>query len=70
MIDALKVQLAKNIAQWAKDNNMTQAEVAVFLNTTQPRVNLIVNLKLKGISLDALLMYTKELGFVVTLNIE
>jgi len=70
VIDALKVQLAKNIAQWAKDNNMTQAEVAVFLNTTQPRVNLIVNLKLKGISLDALLMYTKELGFVVTLNIE
>lgn len=70
MIDALKVKLAKNIAQWAKDNNMTQAEVGVFLNTTQPRVNYIINLKLEGISLEALLKYTEELGFVVTLNIE
>ncbi|WYV99083.1 HTH DNA binding protein [Pseudomonas phage vB_PpuM-NoPa] len=65
----MKEQLAECIRQWMLDNEMTQAEAAVFLETRQPRVNLIVNKKLDTISLGALVSYVELLGFKVKMEI-
>lgn len=65
----MKEQLAEQIRQWMLDNEMTQAEAAVFLETRQPRVNLIVNKKLDTISLGALVSYVEMLGFKVKMEI-
>lgn len=65
----MKEKLAEQIRQWMFDNDMTQAETAVFLENRQPRVSLIVNKHLESISLEALIAYVELLGFKVTLNI-
>lgn len=66
----MKERLAEIIRQWMLDNDMTQAETAVFLETRQPRVSLIVNKKLDSISLEALIAYVELLGYKVGLTVE
>lgn len=66
----MKERLAEIIRQWMFDNDMTQAETAVFLETRQPRVSLIVNKKLDSISLEALIAYVELLGYKIDLTVE
>ena len=44
--------------------------MAVFLETRQPRVSLIVNKKLDSISLEALIAYVELLGYKINLTVE
>lgn len=65
----MKERLAEVIRQWMWDNDMTQAETAVFLETTQPRVSLIKRNQVGTISLEMMVAYVTRLGYTVDLNI-
>lgn len=66
----LKKELAAKIKDMIQGIKLTQAEAAVMMETTQPRVSMIMAGKIEGISLESLIDYTNLLGYTVTLNIQ
>lgn len=51
---ALKVQLMGELVDWMKHEGLKQADAAVILNITRPRVSDVVNRKTSKFTLDAL----------------
>lgn len=65
----LKQQLMHEISGWIDENHLKQAEVAVKLNISRPRVSDVVNQKTHKFTLDALVMMLVKLGKPVTVQI-
>ncbi|QRG78903.1 helix-turn-helix domain-containing protein [Citrobacter sp. R56] len=65
----LKKQLMQEISSWIGEHQLKQAEVAMKLNISRPRVSDVVNQKTSKFTLDALVMMLVKLGKPVTLQI-
>lgn len=65
----LKQQLMQEISGWIDENHLKQAEAAVKLNISRPRVSDVVNQKTNKFTLDALVMMLVKLGKPVTVQI-
>ena len=65
----LKQQLMQEISGWIDENHLKQAEAAVKLNISRPRVSDVVNQKINKFTLDALVMMLVKLGKPVTVQI-
>lgn len=65
----LKQQLMQEISVWIDENHMKQAEAAVRLNISRPRVSDVVNQKTNKFTLDALVMMLAKLGKPVTVQV-
>ena len=65
----LKQQLMQEISGWIHENHLKQAEAAVKLNISRPRVSDVVNQKTNKFTLDALVMMLVKLGKPVTVQI-
>lgn len=65
----LKQQLMQEISGWIDENQLKQAEAAVKLNISRPRVSDVVNQKTNKFTLDALVMMLVKLGKPVTLQV-
>lgn len=59
---AVRVALAREIAQIALASGQNQREISELLGTTQPRVSALLAGKVEGFSLDRLVMYLNLLG--------
>ena len=66
---ALKQQLMQEIAVWIDEHKLKQADAALKLNISRPRVSDVVNHKTNKFTLDALVMMLVRLGKTVTLQI-
>ncbi|AGB80128.1 putative conserved small protein [Enterobacteriaceae bacterium strain FGI 57] len=66
---ALKQQLMQEIAVWINEHKLKQADAALKLNISRPRVSDVVNHKTNKFTLDALVMMLVRLGKPVTLQI-
>ncbi|KNC92315.1 helix-turn-helix domain-containing protein [Trabulsiella odontotermitis] len=66
---AIKRQLMQEISTWIAENKLRQAEVAVKLNVTRPRVSDVVNLKTSKFTLDTLVMMLSKLGKPVSVTV-
>ena len=66
---ALKRQLMQEITLWIAENNLRQAEAALQLNISRPRVSDVVNQKTNKFTLDALVMMLVRLGKPVSFQI-
>ncbi|UGS42548.1 helix-turn-helix domain-containing protein [Pseudocitrobacter corydidari] len=66
---ALKQQLMQEIAVWIDEHKLKQADAALKLNISRPRVSDVVNHKTNKFTLDALVMMLVRLGKPVTLQI-
>ena len=64
-----KQQLMQEISGWIHENHLKQAEAAVKLNISRPRVSDVVNQKTNKFTLDALVMMLVKLGKPVTVQI-
>lgn len=64
---ALKQQLMQEISGWIADNNLRQADAALKLDISRPRVSDVVNLKTSKFTLDALVTMLVRLGKPVSL---
>ena len=65
----LKQQLMQEIAVWINEHKLKQADAALKLNISRPRVSDVVNHKTNKFTLDALVMMLVRLGKPVTLQI-
>jgi predicted XRE-type DNA-binding protein len=59
---AVRVALAREIAQVIRVSGLNQREVAELLGTTQPKVSALMASKVDGFSLDRLVKYLNLLG--------
>ena len=59
----------QEISGWIDENHLKQAEAAVKLNISRPRVSDVVNQKTNKFTLDALVMMLVKLGKPVTFQI-
>jgi predicted XRE-type DNA-binding protein len=59
---AVRVALAREIAQVIRMSGLNQREVAELLGTTQPKVSALMGSKVDGFSLDRLVKYLNLLG--------
>ncbi len=59
----------QEISGWIDENHLKQAEAAVKLNISRPRVSDVVNQKTNKFTLDALVMMLVKLGKPVTVQI-
>jgi len=59
---AVRVALAREIAQIALASGKNQREISELLGTTQPRVSALLAGKVEGFSLDRLVRYLNLLG--------
>lgn len=66
---ALKQQLMREISIWIEENKLKQAEVAVKLNISRPRVSDVVNQKASKFTIDALVTMLGKLGKPVTITV-
>ncbi|MFC3189099.1 helix-turn-helix domain-containing protein [Pseudocitrobacter faecalis] len=66
---ALKQQLMQEISVWISEHKLKQADAALKLNISRPRVSDVVNHKTSKFTLDALVMMLVRLGKPVTLQI-
>lgn len=64
MIARIKKQIAVKIRDYAQQVSLTQADVAILTNTTQPRVSRVFNLRVEKMTLDSLF------GMLQNLSIE
>ncbi|ROP60275.1 putative XRE-type DNA-binding protein [Enterobacter sp. BIGb0383] len=65
----LKQQLMQEISGWIADNNLRQADAALKLDISRPRVSDVVNLKTSKFTLDALVTMLVRLGKPVSLTV-
>jgi predicted XRE-type DNA-binding protein len=59
---AVRVALAREIAQIVSERGLTQREAAELLGTAQPRVSALMSGAVEGFSLDRLVKYLNLLG--------
>ncbi len=64
-----KRKLMENIAQWVKENDYTQAQVAEFLGVSRPRVSDVVNYKTEKFTVDSLINMVNKTGHNVSVAI-
>lgn len=68
-IRRLKVQLMTELAIWIKDNHLKQADAAVALRVSRPRVSDVLNQKTSKFTLDTLVGMLARIGRPVTLAV-
>ncbi|GJL42552.1 TPA: XRE family transcriptional regulator [Enterobacter chengduensis] len=66
---AIKRQLMQEISSWIAENKLRQADAAVRLNVSRPRVSDVVNLKTNKFTLDTLVMMLGKLGKPVSVTV-
>lgn len=66
---AIKEQLAKEIASWVSSKKLTQAQAAPILGVTRPRVSDAIGGKFSKFSIDALVDMLARTGRQVELSI-
>ena len=59
---AIKLVLMDTVARWIKELDLTQAEAAIVLKVTRPRVSDIVNRKVEKFTIDALVELVARTG--------
>jgi len=65
----LRKQLMVELVKWMKQNELKQAEAAVVLLVTRPRVSDLVNLKTASFTLDTLVRMMSRIGKPVGLKV-
>ena len=65
----LKQQLMQEISGWIADNHLRQADAALKLDISRPRVSDVVNLKTSKFTLDALVIMLARLGKPVSFTV-
>lgn len=68
--DSLKLRLIDAIVTQMEAKGWSQKEVAVLLNTTQPRISNLFNYHLEKFSLDTLFKYVYLLDIEVNIDIK
>ena len=63
----MKIQLVRRLRIYKAEQNFTQAEMAIILNTSQPRVSEMLKNKLEKYSLDFLVQCVENIGLTPTL---
>lgn len=63
----MKMQLVRRLRIYKAEQNFTQAEMAIILNTSQPRVSEMLKNKLEKYSLDFLVQCVENIGLTPTL---
>ncbi|WP_061706835.1 helix-turn-helix domain-containing protein [Pseudenterobacter timonensis] len=66
---AIKRQLMREISSWITEHNLRQADAAIKLNVSRPRVSDVVNLKTSKFTLDTLVMMLSKLGKPVSVTV-
>jgi predicted XRE-type DNA-binding protein len=66
---ALKRQLMQEIAEWIGENQLKQADAAMKLSISRPRISDVVNQKTSKFTLDALVMMLVKLGKPVSVQV-
>lgn len=67
-IDEVKQTLVDSIKRYAVKHGMNQTDMSYLLETSQPRVSLLLNSKLDRFSVDQLLKWAYNLGINVTIQ--
>ncbi|MFO3904593.1 XRE family transcriptional regulator [Enterobacter hormaechei] len=65
----IKRQLMREISAWITEHHLRQAEAAVKLNVSRPRVSDVVNLKTSKFTLDTLVLMLSKLGKPVSVTV-
>ncbi|WP_168464807.1 helix-turn-helix domain-containing protein [Wolbachia endosymbiont of Ctenocephalides felis wCfeT] len=63
--DNVKKELLSIVKSAIRENGLTQKEAAKVLETDQPKMSAIVNLRTKGLSLEKIFMFLSLLGYEV-----
>lgn len=66
---AKKADLAGQLLKELKDRRLNQTQAARLLSTTQPKMSLLYNAKLRSITYDLLIKWFEKLGKEVTFTI-
>lgn len=66
---AIKISLMETLADWIKREKLKQAEAAVILGVTRPRVSDVVKKKTQKFTIDALTDMTMRTGRTVTFSV-
>ena len=66
---AIKLVLMDTVARWIGELNLTQAEAAIVLKVTRPRVSDIVNRKVEKFTIDALVELVARTGRRVSIAV-
>lgn len=69
MIDNLKNRLIEAIVKEARKENLTQKQLAVVLDTTQPRISNMFQYEIAKFSLDTLFKYVYALNIQTQVTI-
>lgn len=67
-MDKLKKQIAVKIRDYAAQVSLTQSDIAILTNTSQPRVSRLFNLKIEKFTLDSLFKMLQNLSIETELN--
>lgn len=65
----LKVQLMTALSEWIVEHQLRQADAALILNVSRPRVSDIVNLKITKFTIDTLVAMLGRVGKAVRLEV-
>jgi predicted XRE-type DNA-binding protein len=66
----LRSQLMMEIAEYVKHSGLTQANAAMRLGTTQPRLNDVLKGRIEKCTVDRLVNMLAAVGYKVTLSVE
>lgn len=70
MLTGIKRQIALEVRRYARQEGLTQADVAELTSTTQPRMSRLFNLKVDNFTLDSLFKMLENLDIETTLTFE
>lgn len=68
-ITLLKVRLIRALKQYQVENSLTQAEMSVLLETSQPRVSYLIHEQAAKFSLDVLFKWAYTLDIETQITI-